>query len=201
MAKVWSFDQVKAIKVGIGVCSGVMSKLIRRTHKCGMIGNIYRLVMLEGEGHLDKTVDVLAGMSLEIVPPMGGRIYSIRVPVILNRDWQEAITAAGSNTPDSYNVRKVGDLYQPTGIGRSWADMVLMNFGPKGGGSLEKAIEWAKPYGLKLTVPRQVFAIGEYRLKLDGRARNEPDICGGDHRMHLRGRSSGLRCLVQWRRA
>lgn len=117
-------------------------------------------------------VDVLAGMSLEIVPPTGGRIYNVKIPVILDRDWQKAISVA-SNTPSGYNVRKVGSCYQPTGIGRIWANITLVNFGPSLGsgssedGFLEKAIEWARSYNLGLTSPRHVFAISEYRPKLD----------------------------------
>lgn len=176
MAKVRSASEISAIEVALGVNSGIMSKLVKKAQKRGVpTGNIYRLETPDGESHLDKMVDVLAGMSLEIVPPVGGRIYSVRVPIVLDREWQEAITAAGPNTSDNYNVRKVGDLYRPTGTGRAWADMTLMNFGPSGGGrSLEKAIEWAKSYGLKLTVPRQIFAIGEYRPKLDAELEMNP---------------------------
>lgn len=175
MAKARNFGEVEAIETALGVNSGIMSEFVRKARKRGVpAGNIYRLATPEGETHLDKMVDVLAGMSLEIVPPTGGCIYSVRVPVRLDRDWQEAITAAGPNTPDNYNVRKVGSLYQPIGTGRVWADMTLMNFGPGGGGSLERAIEWAKPYNLKPTSPRQVFAIGEYRPKLDAELEMNP---------------------------
>ncbi len=174
MAKARSSDEVRAIETALGVHSGIMSDLVRKAHKRGLAGNIYRLATPDGEAHLDKMVDVLAGMSLEIVPPTGGRIYNIRIPVILDRDWQEAITVAGPATGAEYNVRKVGNLHQPTGAGRVWADMTLMNFGPSGAGSLEKAIEWAKQYNLKLTTPRQVFAVGEYRPKLDAELEMNP---------------------------
>lgn len=174
MAKARSLDETKAIEAALGVSSGIMSELVRKARKRDVpVGNIYRLVTPDGEAHLDKMVDILAGMSLEIVSPTDGRIYAVRVPVTLDRDWQEAVTVAGPNTQADGNVRKVGNLYQPTGTGRAWADMVLVNFGSNGG-SIEKAIEWAKPYNLKPTVPRQVFAIGEYRPKLDAELEMNP---------------------------
>ena len=175
MAKARSLDEARAIEAAIGVNSGIMSELVRKARKRDVpVGNIYRLATPDGEAHLDKMVDVLAGMSSEIVPPTGGRICNVRVPVILDRNLQEAVTVAGPNTPENYNVRKVGNFYLPTGTGRVWADMTLINFGPGGGGSLEKAIAWARPYNLKLTTPRQVFAIGEYRPKLNAELEMNP---------------------------
>lgn len=111
MAKARSLDKAEAIETALGVNSGIMSELVRKARKRDVpAGNIYRLATPEGETHLDKMVDVLAGMSLEIVPPTGGRVYSVRVPVVSDRDWQEAVIAAGS-TPDNYNVRKIASLY------------------------------------------------------------------------------------------
>lgn len=95
-------------------------------------------------------------------PPPGGRIYILRVPVVLDRDWHDAINAAGPNTPDNYDVRKVGDLYLPTGTGVVEKEAVLLNFGLNGG-SWDRAIAWARQYPvLKKTDPRLVFAICEY---------------------------------------
>jgi len=37
---------------------------------------------------------------LEFVPPEGGRVHVVRVPVRLDREWQEAINAAFPDTPD-----------------------------------------------------------------------------------------------------
>ena len=101
---------------------------------------------------------------IKLIPPKGGRIHIVRVPVQLDRDWQEAINAAGPYTPDNYNVRKVGDQY-PAGQGTLGTEIILMNFGQKGG-NWEKALAWAKKYGLKRTSPRHVFAIGEHKPQL-----------------------------------
>src|SRR3989344_4561221 len=49
----------------------------------------------------------------ELVAPDGGRIHVLRVPVNPTREWQEAINAAGPNTPSNYDVRKVADKYPP----------------------------------------------------------------------------------------
>ena len=107
---------------------------------------------------VDEIID--SATVAEVVPPEGGRIHVIRVPVRLNREWQEAINAAGPNTPDNYNVRNVGDQYPSQGDGTvREAEVILINFGPNGG-SWDKAIAWANQYRLKRTNPRHVFAIG-----------------------------------------
>lgn len=101
-----------------------------------------------------------------IVPPEGGRIHFVRVPVQLDREWQEVINAAGPNTPEGYNVRKVGDQYPPAGMGivevDVEAEIILVNFSSNDG-SWNRAIAWAKQYHLKRTNPRHVFAIGEHK--------------------------------------
>ena len=102
----------------------------------------------------------------ELVPPAGGRVCVVRVPVQFDREWQEAINAAGPNTPDDYNVRKVGDQYPPAGNGTVETEIILMNFGSNGG-SWDKAIAWANQNRLKRTNPRQVFAIGEHKPGLN----------------------------------
>ena len=104
-------------------------------------------------------------IGLIITPPPGGRLHPVRVPVNPHREWQEAINAAGPNTPADYNVRKVGDLYPVTTGPIANAEIILMNFGPDGG-NWAKALEWAKINNLELTTPRQVFAIGEHQPKL-----------------------------------
>ncbi len=98
-------------------------------------------------------------------PPPGGRVHIVTVPVVQDRPWNEAVRAAGPNTPDNYDVWKVGDLYPATGAGIAQTKLVLVNFGPQGG-SLAKAIAWAEQYNLKKTNPRQVFAIGEHKPQL-----------------------------------
>lgn len=93
-------------------------------------------------------------------PPKGGRVHIVHIPVLLGCDWQEAINAAGPNTPSGYNVWKVGDLYPPKSGMLKDVEIVLMNFGPNGG-DWDRAIAWANEYKLKRTDPRHVFAIGE----------------------------------------
>lgn len=101
----------------------------------------------------------------EIEPPAGGQICTLRIPVVIDRRWQEAVNAAGPHAPDNYNVRKVGDFYLPTGLGLVVSEIILMNFGPAGG-NWKRAINWAEQYLLKRTDPRRVFAIGEHKPNL-----------------------------------
>jgi hypothetical protein len=108
------------------------------------------------DGRVAKFLD-----GLKFAPPEGARIHILQgLRVQRDKDWQEAVTAAGPNTPGDYNVRKVGDLYLPTGTGETEGDYILLNY-PSGDGSWEKALAWAAKKGLKNTIPREAFAVGE----------------------------------------
>lgn len=120
------------------------------------------------DGTMGRVLDGIgAGLPITIgtpiIPPPGGRFHILTVPVVRDRDWQEAVNAAGPNTPADYNVHKVGDQYLPEG-GSGKEELILLNF--PSGGSWDKAIAWAGQFGLERTVPRQVFAIGEHKPKL-----------------------------------
>ncbi len=86
--------------------------------------------------------------------------FELTATVNQNRDYTEALEAAGPDTPSSYNVRKVGNLYLPAPQDTEEVDLILRNF-PKGSGSWDKALSWAKANGYKLTNPREVFAVIE----------------------------------------
>ena len=133
---------------------------------------VERMLQSKGGSLVDPTfaigkVDeiIISTTVAELVSPPGGRIHIVRVPVRLDREWQEAINAAGPDTPNNYNVRKVGEQYLAIGTGTVETEIILMNFGPNGG-SWDKAIAWANQNRLKRTNPRQVFAIGEHKPEL-----------------------------------
>lgn len=109
-------------------------------------------------GAIAKFLDTLkTGMA----PPQGARVHVVHIRVKKNREWQEAINAAGPNTPADYNVRKVGDLYLANETEEIEEDLVLLNF-TKGDGSWDKARAWAQGTGLlEDTDPREVFAVVE----------------------------------------
>jgi len=94
------------------------------------------------------------------IPPAGCRMHILRATVILDQPWNEAVNAAGPDTPANYNVRKVGDLYIPTGAGAKEEEYILLNY-PDGTGNWDKALVWARQEELKQTVPREAFAIGK----------------------------------------
>lgn len=132
----------------------------------------------------------------EFGPPPGGRIHVLpRVPVVLDRDWQEAVNAAGPQTPDNYNVRKVGDLYLPTGTGVVEKEIILLNFGPQGG-DWDRAIAWAKQFGLKRTAPRLVFAIGKHKPELHRELEMNPMYVVATHECTFEGYQQA--CDVWW---
>ncbi len=130
----------------------------------------------------------------QIVFPPGARHHVVRVKVKLDREWQEAITAAGPNTPDHYNVRKVGDLYPPTGTQEIEEDLILINY-PNGDG-FDAALTWAKSQHLENTVPREVFAIGEQHPKLHEVLGQNPMYVAATKECSF-GRSRGA-CYVWW---
>lgn len=104
--------------------------------------------------------------SMPIAAPKGGRIHVVRVPVDPAREWQEAVNAAGPDTPASYDVRKVGDQYPPQAGAVAEREIILVNFGkriPDG----QYVLDWANPHGLRPENPRGVFAIGEHKPNLN----------------------------------
>lgn len=126
-----------------------------------------RAQFLNGNGAFATALrKVIEEHSMPVVAPKGGRIHVVRVPVDPAREWQEAINAAGPDTPANYDVRKVGHLYsQQTGAVVE-REIILVNFGktiPNG----QYALDWAKPLGLMPVSPRAVFAIGEHRPQLN----------------------------------
>lgn len=117
------------------------------------------------DGTFARFLDSLKVDPTTITPPEGARIHIVRVKVRLDRPWMEAVKAAGPNTPDNYNVRKVADLYPSSGTGEVEEDLVMLNY-PQGDGSWDKALMWAQVANLKNTVPREAFAIGEQHPSL-----------------------------------
>ncbi len=99
-----------------------------------------------------------------LTPPPGARLHIVRIHFKPDYEWQEAVNAAGPNTPSDYNVRKVGDQYPPAGTEEIEEDLILLNF-PNGDG-FDAALAWAASKQLEKTVPREVFAIGEQHPKL-----------------------------------
>ncbi len=103
--------------------------------------------------------------SAELVAPDGGRIHIVRVPVNPSREWQEAINAAGPNTPSNYDVRKVADKYPSQAGAIEGKEVILINFG-RTISDTQVAVDWAKQYKLRPASPRPVFAIGEHKPQL-----------------------------------
>jgi len=88
------------------------------------------------------------------------RTFELKATVRQDRPFIEALEAAGPCTPNNYNVRKIGDLYPPVSNRQEDVEFVLRSF-PKGGGSWDKALAWAKPNGYKISNPREAFAVAE----------------------------------------
>jgi hypothetical protein len=143
------------------------------------------------DGSVSRFLDSL----LSIAPPEGARNHVIKVRVNQEREWQEAVNAAGPDTPADYNVRKVGGQYPPAGKGIVEEELILLNF-PTGGGDWYKATAWAEAQGLKQTNPRQVFAIGEQHQKLHKQLGQNPMYVVSTADCSFEGRRSA--CYVWW---
>lgn len=149
----------------------------------------------QDDGRVARFLDSLKVDSKAVVPPQGARIHTLRVRVKLDRLWQEAVNAAGPNTPGNYNVRKVGDQYAPTGTEEIEEDLILLNY-PQGDGNWDKALAWAQIQGLKNTVPREVFAIGEQYPKLHNELGLNPMYVVATTECTFEG--NRLACYVWW---
>ncbi len=121
---------------------------------------------IENQGALQR---VLRGalMSGEFVlAPQGGTLHFVSVPVDESRPWDEAVRTAGPNTPDEYNVWKVGDQYPPQGES-GVREIILVNFGRGSFTTGEQALAWGKENRLRPASPRGCFAVGEHCPKLN----------------------------------
>ena len=134
-------------------------------------------------------------------PPLGARLHTVRVKYDPSRPWQEAVNAAGPNTPSDYNVRKVGELYLPT-CGRNSAEeklveveLIMLNY-LNGGGGWDKALAWGQTAGLKQTSPREVFAIGEQHPRLHKTLKVNPMYAVATTECSFDGRRQA--CRVWW---
>ncbi|MDO8564857.1 MAG: hypothetical protein Q7R88_02585 [bacterium] len=98
----------------------------------------------------------------DIIAPAGARIHILRVNVLLDQPWHEAL-----ETLLPYNggerILNVGNCFVPTGAGEEEQEHILLNH-PAGkynaGYHWELAQNWAVEEGFTRTVPREVFAIG-----------------------------------------
>jgi hypothetical protein len=118
----------------------------------------------QDDGRIARFLDTLKVDPTALTPPPGACLHTVHIRFKPDREWQESINAAGPNTPNDYNVRKVGDQYPPTGTEEIEEDLILLNF--ENGDGFDAALAWAKSKQLENTVPREVFAIGEQHPKL-----------------------------------
>lgn len=96
-----------------------------------------------------------------IVPPGGGQVLIVTVPVSESRDWKDAAGVAGPNTSRDSDIWKVGGQYPPVaGAKPRLQQIFLANFGKYS--RSEGNLVWAKEQYLVPASPRAVFAIGEH---------------------------------------
>ena len=134
----------------------------------------------------------------KLAAKQGARIHILRrVKVKQGRDWQEAISLAGPNTPMDYNVRKpeVSAQYQPVSFKVVEKDIVLLNY-PNGDG-WDKALAWGDEAKLKRTVPRETFAIGEQHPTLHNTLGQNPMYVAATTKCAFGGVPGA--CFVWWR--
>lgn len=101
-----------------------------------------------------------------IIPPPGGMIHILSVPVDESRPWPDVIRAAAPNTGSDWDIWKVWDQYPPVAGARlSIKQVILANFGKVA--QSEEALAWGKEQKLKPTMPRACFAISEHFPKIN----------------------------------
>lgn len=149
--------------------------------------------MAQDDGRIARFLDTLKVDPTAPTPLPGARLHTVRIRFKPDREWQEAINAAGPNTPSDYNVRKVGDQYPPTGTEEIEEDLILLHF-PNGDG-FDAARAWTQTKQLEDTVPREVFAIGEQHPKLHEELGQNPMYVAATKECTFKGR---LACYVWW---
>lgn len=115
------------------------------------------------DDHASTTLKSIKVKMTGIAPPRWGRIHTLRLSAKLDRPWNEAIDAIGSDTPQKSIIRNMSDRYPVTGTKVLQRDYILLNY-PEFKSynyNWEKACLWALEVGLHRTVPREVFAVGE----------------------------------------
>ena len=147
------------------------------------------------DGTFGRFLDTLKFDPTVLTPPPSARLYTVHIRFKPNREWQEAVQAAGPNTPDNYNIWKVDGQYTPTGTEEIEEDLILLNF-PNGDG-FDKALAWAQSKQLQNTVPREVFAIGEQHPKLHEELGQNPMYVVATKECFFEGGRSA--CDVWWR--
>ncbi len=98
---------------------------------------------------------------------IGGRVHVFHnVTVDYARSHNEAALAGGPQTPENYDVLKVGDQYKSPQTGKVVETLVAFNWS-KGGGSYDEAVTFGLSNGLERTISHETFAIGEHYPKLN----------------------------------
>lgn len=139
-----------------------------------------------------------------IIPPEGGKILIVAVPVNESRSWQDAVSGAGPNTGRDWDIWKVGDQYPPlAGAAPRLQQVFLVNFGKYT--RSEGNLIWAKEQHLVPASPRAVFAIGEHcpylNLAMDPMAVVSLAKCsfgGGEHACYVWWFGSERRAYLIW---
>lgn len=142
---------------------GIGCVLFQKAHDSGSLSRYLDSLKADEETEYVPLSDARIAELTKKAAAVGARIHVLRrVRVQQDREWQEAVNLAGPNTPSDYNVRKpeVSGQYQPVAKKVVEKDIVLLNYF-KGDGNWDKALAWGNDASLKVTNPREVFAVGE----------------------------------------
>lgn len=108
----------------------------------------------------------------KVEPPAGGRIHIVNIPVYHGRPWKQAVRKAGPNTPNGYDIWKVGHLYRASNEKTVVEEIILVNFGkftPR-----DQALAWGQSQNLKPKPSRSAFAVGEHSPDLNKKLGMDP---------------------------
>lgn len=154
---------VSAIVSGAGWVADFAGQMIRGLKEQGVSEEeIHALVTSKGKLPMER---IITEVSREIrrnpviLPPEGGRIHIVTVPVDESCPWDQAIRGAGPDTPESYAVWKVGHQYPPQALELPRQIIILANFGKY---TRDSALAWGTSQKLRPVSPRACFAVGEH---------------------------------------
>lgn len=129
-----------------------------------------RFAAAEEDGTLGRFLDgIKAGLPITVgvLAPPGAQVHIVKLRNLrLDREWQEAVDGAGPDTTRDSNVRKVGDLYPPAGVGVI-SELHILFSHSNNRSDLDGALVWAAQYRLVPNDPRRVFEMARRHPRLN----------------------------------
>lgn len=163
--------KVDPVVSAAGRLQHVVTELSARVHEKGVSLDdaVASLTKPEAEPGLRRISEVLisaANGTCGYVPPRGGRIARVTVPVDESRDWEDALQAISRGNPVEsstlYGPRRMGTYFPAQEDAKKEKKSIFLAYIPRAQDA-NAVLLWAAQQRLVPASPRQCFAIGEHK--------------------------------------